>query len=116
MNTLKFLVILFFCSLSSAVYAQQDCILHVGGTVILNDSTGIRSTEVTVREYLEFIANNRYNKALYPDSTILSTAPYRFLFRTLATNDQRYLRKVNGRCELQSAVGQGTVVSLTLPL
>jgi formylglycine-generating enzyme required for sulfatase activity len=97
MKSLKIIVLSFLCSLSLASYAQKDCILNVGGTVLLNDSTGIRTTEVTVREYLEFIANNHYNTALYPDSAILSKAPYRFLFRTLATNDTRYIRKINGR-------------------
>ncbi|WP_276501641.1 SUMF1/EgtB/PvdO family nonheme iron enzyme [Terrimonas pollutisoli] len=79
MTRLRFLIIIFTPIIIISSCSRRIQCAQVPGTVKVDNSYFIRATELTVREYLEFIVSNDNNPALYPDSTLLGLLPYKFL-------------------------------------
>jgi hypothetical protein len=80
----------FFLLFQMIGYSQKKCIL-IGGTTSINKTTGIRATELTVREYLDFFTSSNYDSTLLPEQEILETLPYRFLFEEVKNKKSKYL-------------------------
>jgi len=55
----------FFLTLSGDVLGQKNP-LRISGTVPINDSTFMKSTEVTVKDWIEYIVNNNFDTTLFP--------------------------------------------------
>lgn len=84
MTTLRFLTLLLISALSLCSCSRRIQCAKVPGTVNVDNSYSIRATELTVREYLEFIASNNYDTKLYPDSILLLTLPFKILIDDLS--------------------------------
>lgn len=88
-------------SLISSLLIQSSCSKHivscakVPGTVEVDRSFSVRATELTVREYMEFIANKNFDNNLYPDSTLLASLPSKFLFDDLSRRSNFSFLRIN---------------------
>ncbi|MFT3824089.1 MAG: SUMF1/EgtB/PvdO family nonheme iron enzyme [Chitinophagaceae bacterium] len=79
------------CILMLNCFAQKKYFRSQGGVWPYKEKIGLRATEVTVREYLEFIANNDYDPSLFPDETMLQSLPSAFLFEALRQRNNNYV-------------------------
>ena len=59
------LLTLFFPTYAGNILAQKNP-LRIYGTVPVNDSTFMKKTEVTVKEWIEFIVNKDFDTTLFP--------------------------------------------------
>lgn len=78
------LTLLLICTAPLCSSSQRISCARVPGVVKVDSELSIRATEITVREYLEFIASNNFDRTLYPDSALLPLLPSRFLFDDLS--------------------------------
>jgi formylglycine-generating enzyme required for sulfatase activity len=66
------LLLLGFCLIILSNVNGQKKLLKIYGAVAINDSVLMKSTEVTVKEWIEFIVNNRFDTTLFPSKIALS--------------------------------------------
>lgn len=84
MIPLRFLTPILFLALCLCSCSRRVHCAKVPGTIFVDNSLSIRATELTVREYLEFVASNQYDAKLLPDSTLLSALPFKILIDDLS--------------------------------
>lgn len=69
---MKGLLFLFLIVLSAAVCSAQQKMPVVYGTTKINKDTFVAVTEVTLKDWMGFIANNDFDESLFPDTTGIS--------------------------------------------
>jgi formylglycine-generating enzyme required for sulfatase activity len=86
------LLLILLTILTTANSNSQRNPTKLSGTVIIDTNISMKQTEVTIQEWMSFIANNNFNAALFPDSNKISTTA-KFLFNDLRrTKGFQYLK------------------------
>lgn len=89
MQKLLFLISLVLTTAHS--YSQRNP-TKLYGTVIIDTNLSMKATEVTIQEWMCFIANNNFDATLFPDSNKISTTT-KILFNDLRkTKNFQYLK------------------------
>lgn len=78
----KLLAGCFICTISSVNPSVYDP-TKIPGTVSIGHSICMRQTEVTLHEWVDFIANNGFDPSLYPKNAYLSDSWTRLIFDDL---------------------------------
>ncbi len=87
-------MLLFSGAIFTGAFAQQK-LPWVKRTVKINDSTLMAYMEVSIQEWMGFIANNKFDPTLFPDSNCI-TASARIIFDDLRNGrDFKFLKVVN---------------------
>lgn len=86
------IVTLLFLSFAVNSFSQK-CLRVIGGGSPYGEKRIIRVTELTVREYLDFVANNNFDTTLFPEFNIRNLLPSNFLFQDLLELNPKYLKK-----------------------
>lgn len=81
---LKLLIGCFICLISAEnPFPSVSNPTKIPGTVSIGQNMCMRATEVTLKEWLDFIANNDFDPSLYPENTSLSDSWTKLIFEDL---------------------------------
>ena len=69
---------------------------RLGGTVAIGNNICMLATEVTLKDWLNFIVNNPSDPSLYPDSSIVSDAWTKLLLEDIRKMELKHLKKLSG--------------------
>jgi len=94
MNRLFLIGIFAFCCLSKS-FAQKK-MPHVVGTVIIDSITAMKATEVSVKEWMDFILDNQTDSSLFPDQKKIGFG-LSLLFDELKSHQYVYLKVTSSR-------------------
>ncbi len=112
---LKLLLGFFICLFSTVYpYPSVSDPTQLPGTVSIGHNICMRQTEVTLQEWLDFIANNGFDPSLYPGYNILSDPWTRLIFEDLKNKKKfKYLKatrvSVNHRDQISISLKKDAV-------
>ena len=67
------LFVFFQIFITTDLLAQKNPV-KINGTVLIDNSTSMKTTEVTIKEWIEFIVNNNFDASLFPDKQVVSNS------------------------------------------
>jgi len=94
-------ILIFLCSFCSNLSAQSN--IKIEGAARLNETIFIDKTEVTVKQWINFIINNGFNDEYFPDLSSISSLPS-VIFKDLKNKkDFKHIKIISNNKKLSNS-------------